>query len=406
MVAGRTTAAVKHPAPRTCSEHATTTRAGRLSQAAARQRGGRPAAGTPKKSAGLFMHSGSHYAGGMKAVRMTAVGKPLVEQEIPVPQIGERDVLVRVRAAGICHSDAHYRAGRSPVRPLPMTLGHEVAGVVERVGARVTGRKAGDRVCLHYNVVCGDCYYCTTGNEQFCALGKMLGHTTDGGYADYIAVPERNAFLLPEEIPFEQGATLMCASATSFHALRKSRLKAGETAAVFGVGGLGISAVQLCRAFGALEVFAVDINEEKLGLAASFGAVPINARDKDPVSEIRRLTGGRGADVALELIGRERTMTQAIRCLGPMGRAVIVGISDEPITVDTYHEVLGGEAEIIGSNDHLLQELPTLIEMARKRVLDTSRVVSRTVGLNAKEINEALDALERYDGGVRTVIVP
>ncbi len=342
----------------------------------------------------------------MRAVRMIAVGKPLEEREVSVPEIGEKDVLVRVRAAGICHSDAHYRSGKSPVRPLPMTLGHEVAGVVEHVGSRVTGRKPGDRVCLHYNVTCGDCYYCSTGNEQFCGKGLMLGHYTDGGYAEYVAVPERNAVLLPDEIPFEAGATLMCASATSFHALRKSRIKAGETAAVIGVGGLGASAVQLCRAFGALEVFAVDINAEKLALAKSYGAVPINAREKDPVSEIRRLTGGKGADVALELIGRAQTMKQAIQCLGPMGRAVIVGISDEPIQIDTYREVLGNEVEIIGSNDHLLQEMPALVEMARKGVLDTSRVVSRTVGLNAKEINAALDALERYEGGVRTVIVP
>ncbi len=341
----------------------------------------------------------------MRAVRMIGVGKPLEEREVPVPEIGEKDVLVRVRAAGICHSDAHYRSGKSPVRPLPMTLGHEVAGVVERVGSRVTGRKPGDRVCLHYNVTCGDCYYCSTGNEQFCGKGLMLGHYTDGGYAEYVAVPERNAVLLPDEIPFEAGATLMCASATSFHALRKSRLRAGETAAVIGVGGLGASAVQLCRAFGALEVFAVDINADKLALAKTYGAVPINAREKDPVAEIRRLTGGKGADVALELIGRAQTMKQAIQCLGPMGRAVIVGISDEPIQIDTYREVLGNEVEIIGSNDHLLQEMPALVEMARKGMLDTSRVVTRTVGLNAKEINAALDALERYEGGVRTVIV-
>ncbi len=342
----------------------------------------------------------------MRAVRMIGVGKPLEEREVPVPEIGEKDVLVRVRAAGICHSDAHYRSGKSPVRPLPMTLGHEVAGVVERVGSRVTGRKPEDRVCLHYNITCGDCYYCSTGNEQFCGKGLMLGHYTDGGYAEYVAVPERNAVLLPDEIPFEAGATLMCASATSFHALRKSRLKAGETAAVIGVGGLGASAVQLCRAFGALEVFAVDINAEKLALAKSYGATPINAREKDPVVEIRRLTGGKGADVALELIGRAQTMKQAIQCLGPMGRAVIVGISDEPIQIDTYREVLGNEVEIIGSNDHLLQEMPALVEMARKGILDTSRVVTRTVGLNAKEINAALDALERYEGGVRTVVVP
>jgi D-arabinose 1-dehydrogenase-like Zn-dependent alcohol dehydrogenase len=342
----------------------------------------------------------------VKAVRLTAVGAPLEMQEIPVPAISDRDVLVRVRAAGICHSDAHYRAGRSPVRPLPMTLGHEVAGVVERKGAAVTGLQIGDRVCLHYNITCGDCAPCTSGNEQFCPTGLMIGHYTSGGWAEYIAVPARNALILPAEIPFPQGATLMCASATSFHALRKSRLRAGETCAVIGVGGLGMSAVQLARAFGALAVYAVDIREESLALAASYGAIPVNAASVDPVARIRELTKGKGVDVAVEMLGRAETMLQAVRCLGPLGRAVIVGISHEALSIDTYHEILGNENELIGSNDHLASELPAVIEMARQAVLDTSKVVTRTIPLDAGEINAVLDGLERHDPGIRTVIVP
>jgi D-arabinose 1-dehydrogenase-like Zn-dependent alcohol dehydrogenase len=343
----------------------------------------------------------------MKAVRMVAVGKPLELFDVPVPAVGDRDVLVKVKAAGICHSDVHYRAGTSPVRPLPMTLGHEVAGIVEEVGRGAAGRlKAGDRVVLHYNLTCGDCWYCSTGNEQFCPDGLMLGHFTDGGYAEYVAVPARNALPLPPEIPFAAGATLMCASATSFHALRKARLRAGERAAVFGVGGLGMSAVQLAKAFGAVEVFAVDRAAEKLALAEHYGAYPVDASRTDPVEEIRRRTGGRGVDVALEVIGRASTMRQALCSLAPMGRAVIVGIGSEPLSIDTYRELLGGEAEVIGSNDHLLQELPPLIEMARRGILDTSRVVTRTIPLDPAAINAALDALERYEGGIRTVIVP
>jgi 2-desacetyl-2-hydroxyethyl bacteriochlorophyllide A dehydrogenase len=347
-----------------------------------------------------------HGGRSMKAVRLVEVGKPLQMQEVPRPSPGDYDILVRVRAAGICHSDAHYRAGLSPVRPLPMTLGHEVAGVVEETGNRVTRNKVGDRVCLHYNITCGDCYHCSTGNEQFCPNCLMLGHYTNGGYAEYIVVPERNAILLPEEIPFEQGATLMCASATAFHALRKSRLKAGETVAVFGVGGLGMSAVQLARAFGALEVYAVDINEDKLKLAISYGALPVNARQVDPVAEIKRLTKGNGVDVSLELIGLPQTMRQAVQCLGVMGRVVIAGLSNKPLEIDTYHELLGNEAEIIGSNDHLLQELPLLVELARRKVLDTSLVISRAIPLDANAIDAALDALEQFGSGVRTVIVP
>jgi threonine dehydrogenase-like Zn-dependent dehydrogenase len=167
-----------------------------------------------------------------------------------------------------------------------------------------------------------------------------------------------------------------------------------------------MSAIQLARAFGALDVYAVDIHEEKLKLAANYGAIPINARQVDPVAEIRRLTKGKGVDVAVELIGLPQTMRQTVQCLGPMGRAVIAGISDQPLEIATYYELLGNEAEVIGSNDHLLQELPMLVEMARRKVLDTSRVVTRTVPLDALAINQTLDALEHFSGEVRTVIVP
>ena len=342
----------------------------------------------------------------MKSVRMIAAGKPLELQDIPIPSIGEKDILLRVKAAGICHSDAHYRAGRSSMAFLPITLGHEVAGMVEKIGAQVTNIKVGERVCLHYNVTCGDCYYCSTGNEQFCDTVKMIGHHVDGGYAEYIAVPARNAIHLPDEIPFEAGATLMCASATSLHALRKARLKAGETVAIFGVGGLGLSAIQLAKALGAIEVFAVDIKQDKLELASEYGAIPVDASRADPVEEIRKRTQGRGVDVALELIGLSKTMTQTIDSLRFMGRAVMVGINQQPIAINTYSQVLGKEAEIIGSNDHLLQELPLLVDMARRKILDTSRVVSQVIPLNTDKINQRLDDLENFTNDVRAVIVP
>ena len=187
----------------------------------------------------------------MKAIRLIRPGQPLEAQQVPVPSLSGRDVLVRVKAAGICHSDAHYRAGTSRVDPLPLTLGHEVAGVVEQVGHEVTSFKRGDRVCLHYLATCGQCVYCQQGNEQFCTTGAMIGKYRDGGYADFIVMPARSVFRLPEEIPFEQGAIMMCSSATSLHALNKARLRPGESVAVFGAGGLGLSAIQLARAFGA-----------------------------------------------------------------------------------------------------------------------------------------------------------
>ena len=342
----------------------------------------------------------------MNAVRMIAPGRPLELQRIPIPSVGETDILVRVRAAGICHSDAHYRAGRSRMGKMPITLGHEVAGEVEWVGSQAKNVRPDERVCVHYNISCGDCYYCKTGNEQFCQTVKMIGHHIDGGYAEYIAVPARNAIRLPDEISFEEGATLMCASATALHALHKARVKDGETVAVFGVGGLGFSAIQLAKAFGASKVFAVDIKIDKLELASAYGAIPIDASRVEPVDEIRKSTAGRGVNVALELVGLPKTMSQAIESLSALGRAVIVGLSDQPISIDTYNQVLGKEVEIIGSNDHLLHELPMLIDMAQRKILDTSRVISQVIPLDAEQINKRLDDLEGYTNDIRAVIVP
>ncbi len=342
----------------------------------------------------------------MKAVRLVEPGRPLEAQDIPIPKPGAHEVLVRVKAAGICHSDVHYRAGKSRVHPLPLTLGHEVAGVVEKVGGDVLRLKPGDRVCLHYLATCGDCNYCNEGSEQFCETGAMIGKYRDGGFAEYICMPARSVFVLPEEIPFEQGAIMMCSSATSLHALNKGRLKPGESVAVFGVGGLGVSAVQLARAFGAREVFAVDIKPAKLEFARQLGAIPINAANTDPVIEIKRLTRGRGVDVALELIGLPQTMQQAVKSLAIKGRALLVGISDKTFEVAPYADVLNKEAEIIGVSDHLAQELPLLIDWVRQGRLDLSRVITQAVPLDAAAINSTLDRLEKFGDAVRAVIVP
>jgi propanol-preferring alcohol dehydrogenase len=342
----------------------------------------------------------------MKAIRLVKPLLPLALHEVGLPKLGAQDVLVRVKAAGICHSDAHYRAGRSPVRPLPLTLGHEVAGVVESVGAEVSRFQPGDRVCLHYLDSCGLCEHCQRGQEQFCVAGKMMGKYRDGGYAEFVAMPARSVFRLPDEIPFEQGAILMCSSATSHHALKKARLRPGEAVAVFGVGGLGLSALQLAKAFGAGALFAVDLKRNKLAQAEQLGAVPIDAAASDPVEEILRLTKGRGVDVALELIGLPITMSQAVKCLAIQGRAALVGITEKSFAISPYQEVLNKEAEIIGVSDHLAQELPRLLEWARRGVLDLAGAITRTVPLDAQAVNGALDELERFEVDGRVVIKP
>ncbi len=341
----------------------------------------------------------------MKAVRLAEVGRPLEMQEIPVPAVGPLDVLVQVRAAGICHSDAHYRAGVSPAGPLPLTLGHEVSGVVTQVGALVSGWQSGDRVCLHYLATCGHCAYCHQGAEQFCTTGQMIGKHRDGGYAEFIVVPARSVFPLPDAIPFEQGAVMMCSSATAFHALRKGRLAAGESVAIFGAGGLGMSAIQLARAMGALRVFAVDLDAGRLALAEQLGAIPVDAGAGDPAAALKRLNGGRGVDVALDFVGVAATLRPALAGLAPFGRAVAVGLGDQPVPIYPYQELINREAEIIGCSDHLASELPLLTELVRCGALDLAPVVTDVIPLEATAINAALDRLERYGaGGVRTVI--
>jgi propanol-preferring alcohol dehydrogenase len=342
---------------------------------------------------------------GMKAIRLTAIGSPMEEQGIEIPPVGPRDVLIRVRAAGICHSDAHYRNGVSPVK-LPLTLGHEVAGVVERIGGELNNLKVGDRVCVHYLVTCGACAFCRAGNEQFCPSAEMIGKHRNGGYAEFIVVPERSVFLLPAEIPFEQGAIMMCSSATSLHALKKARLAAGESVAIFGVGGLGISAIQLAKNLGACRVFAVDINPRKLELAERFDAIAINAAAGDPVEQLREITNGRGVDVALELVGLPATMRQAVQSLAILGRAALVGLTRESFEVAPYRELINKEAEIIGVSDHLASEIPVLLEMARSGQLDLSHGIIRPVPLEAGAINAALDNLEQFGDDVRAVILP
>src|SRR2546428_52407 len=207
----------------------------------------------------------------MRAVRLVQIGAPLENTEIEVPEIGLSEVLIRVGATGICHSDAHYRAGISKIDNLPVTLGHEVAGRVEKIGSDVTNVAAGDRVCVHYLVHCGSCEFCVRGLEQFCRSGQMIGKHRDGGYAEFIKVPGRNAFALPDEISFEVGAIMMCSSATALHALNKARFKAGESIAIFGFGGLGFSAMQLARAFDCKDVYVVEIYRAKLTSAAKLG---------------------------------------------------------------------------------------------------------------------------------------
>ncbi len=321
-------------------------------------------------------------------------------REVADPIPGGDEVVIDVKAAGICSSDAHYREGFPQVGPLPLTLGHEVAGVVAAVGPEVAAFTPSDRVCVHYQVGCGRCEYCERRLEMFCPDGRMIGNGRPGGYAEQIMVPERNVIAIPGAVPVEHAAVMMCSSATSLHALRKGRVGAGETVAVFGVGGLGMSAIQLAFIAGAAQVFAVDIKQAKLDAAADLGAIPVDANG-DPVAEI--LAAG-GCDVAIDLVGSATVMRQCLDSLAPMGRAVAVGLTADTMAIGPYTDLVSGESEVIGTSDHTVGEIVELLGLAADGRLDLDRVVQRTVPLEEAAVNAALDDLVHFGDTIRTVI--
>lgn len=337
-----------------------------------------------------------------KAVRLVEKLEPLVSETMPTPEPGPVETLVRVEAAGICHSDVHYWQGDPKLPPLPRTLGHEIAGVVEAVGDHVSEVSVGDRVGVHYQTSCGVCEFCVSDHDQFCVKGQMFGNTIDGGYAELVLAPSRNLVSIPDNVDIAHAAVMMCSTATVFHALRRSRLTAGESVAVFGLGGLGQSAVQLARAMGAGEVYGVDLHEAKREVAGRHGAIPIQG---GPDASAAILDAG-GADVALELVGSHITMRQAIDVLKPFGRAMAVGLASQPTQFTSFSDLIGREAEILGVADHVLTELPELLEMASAGSIDLTDVVTSEVPLDDAAINATFANLAEFGEGVRTVIRP
>ncbi|MEE8330175.1 MAG: alcohol dehydrogenase catalytic domain-containing protein [Acidimicrobiia bacterium] len=336
----------------------------------------------------------------MRAVQLVTPGAPLEDIELTVQEPASGEVAVRIEAAGVCRSDLHYRSGFPALRSLPRTLGHEIAGTIAAAGAGVA-LEVGTRVCLHYLVSCGECGHCASGFEQFCETGQMLGKELDGGFADTIVVPARNAFEIPDAVSTAAAAVMMCSTATVFHALTVGRIAEDSTVVVFGAGGLGQSAVQLAGSIGG-RVVAVDPNPSKRRLAESFGAIAVDP-GQDPATAIRDVVE-EGADIALDLVGSAAVMRSALDVLAPMGRAVAVGLTAESLAVGPYADLVIGERQLIGSSDHLASEIPQLLALAEAGSLDIDSLISRTIPLGAATINETLDRLASWGDDVRTVV--
>lgn len=341
----------------------------------------------------------------MKAARLQTIREPLRIDNVKIPMIGGSDVLVKTKASGICHSDLNYRDGISPVGRIPIILGHEIAGTVTEVGDLVREIQKGERVCIHYILSCGDCADCSGGKENLCQEHKMIGKDVDGGFAEYICVPASNVLKLPEAIPFEQGAIIGCAVSTAFHALKRGRVRRADSVVIFGVGGVGIHAVQLAaKVFAASKITAIDISDEKLELAKKFGADEVvNATDGDPVKAMNKITERKLADVVLEFIGQRKTIEKAIECVGRGGRMVMVGIGSEDIRISPYKTIIGKEIELIGANDHLKSEMIQLIKLVETGKIDISNTITHRLTL--ENINCGFEIVERRIGNPLRVVI-
>jgi propanol-preferring alcohol dehydrogenase len=310
----------------------------------------------------------------------------------PVPAPGQ--VLVRVHAAGVCGTDLHILDGMIKPDPYPMILGHEAAGVVESAGDG-TGFSPGDRVAVYNKIFCGACEQCLGGRHNICDTEPgQLGFNTDGGDAEYVAVPARNLVGVPAEVDLATAAVLSCAGMTAVHATRLSGLRLGQTAVVNGVGGVGVLVVQAARQAGA-RVIAVADSEQKRQLAVSCGAsdTVLARRPEDFAglpSAVRELTGGRGADVFFELVGTTESMTAGVRCLAKGGRFVSTGYTDEPLSVHPIEFILL-EAVLVSTVAATRQDLADALRLAASGAL-TVPIASR-VPLDG--VQGALDALRK-----------
>ncbi|MFQ5614480.1 MAG: zinc-binding dehydrogenase [Anaerolineae bacterium] len=339
----------------------------------------------------------------MKAAIFYGPGRPFEVEEVPTPEPGPDQVLVKVAACGVCHTDLHYTDHNVPTfKKPPLILGHEASGEVAGLGQGVTRWAEGDRVLLPAVYGCGVCDACRRGRENICDRMVMFGNNIDGAFAEYIAVDQHTLFALPAELPLVESSIIADAITTPYQAVvNRGQVKPGQTVAVFGCGGIGLNVVQMAAAAGG-QVIAVDILDEKLEWAGKMGAqATLNSGQVERVDkEIRKLSGG-GVDVAFEAIGLPVTQEAAFASTRNGGRLVLVGYSAKPMTLNSGRAMYR-EMEIVGSLGCPASEYPKVIELARAGKIKVKELVTARFPL--AEINRAFDTL-RAGQGIRSVVV-
>ncbi|MEM8850734.1 MAG: alcohol dehydrogenase AdhP [Pseudomonadota bacterium] len=296
----------------------------------------------------------------MKAAVVPALGQPLDIREVPVPEIGPGQVLMRVRASGVCHTDLHAAMGDWPVKPTaPFVPGHEGVGEVAAIGAGVTHLKEGDRIGAPWlHTACGRCEHCVGGWETLCPDQQMTGYTVDGGYAEFVRADANYVGLLPDGLDFAPAAPILCAGVTVYKGLKELELKAGDWVAISGIGGLGHMAVQYAKAMG-YHVVAVDIADDKLELAKDLGAdLTLNAVEQDPITELQSMMDG--VHGVLVTAVSNSAFSQAVGMLRRNGFMSLVGLPPGDFPLPIFEIVLKRitvRGSIVGTRNDLRESL-------------------------------------------------
>ncbi|MEV2193398.1 zinc-dependent alcohol dehydrogenase family protein [Streptomyces phaeochromogenes] len=345
----------------------------------------------------------------MRAVVFEQYGKPAELRTVPDPAPAPHGVVVRVAATGLCRSDWHGWQGHDPDIALPHVPGHELAGTVEAVGGLVTGWRPGDRVTVPFVCACGSCASCAAGDQQVCERQTQPGFTHWGSFAEFVALDHAdvNLVAVADELSFGTAASLGCRFATAFRAVvAQGRVAPGEWVAVYGCGGVGLSAVMIAAAAGA-RVVAVDLSPRALELAREFGAAECveasrDARPEETAEAVRELTGG-GAHLSLDALGSPATCAASVGGLRRRGRHVQVGLLPQDPTLP-MSRVIGLELELLGSHGMPAHAYPPMLESVRAGVLRPDLLVTSTIPLDAAPA--ALAAMGTAPGAGVTIIEP
>lgn len=331
----------------------------------------------------------------MKAAILPGLRQPFRFVDIPTPEIGPEEVLIKTRTCGICRTDLHIQDGMAYIPTFPHVPGHEPAGTIAAIGGRVEHLRVGQRVTLHLFVTCGACRCCHTGQDAQCTrVSGIIGVTLPGGFAEFFKAPARNVLPLPDSVSFESGGLVSCGVITAVHAYRRSRLLAHDVAIVIGAGGIGLMLIQLLKSAG-LRVVALSRSQKSLDLARREGAsLAFPLHSPESVERIRAYADGEGADCVFDCVGTAATMETAATLARRGGRIVVIGEEPEFPRIDTI-QIAQRELEIIGSRNGSIQDAADAIGMIEAGIIRPP-IAGRfpLEGLN--------DALQRMrDGGAQ-----